>query len=137
MKKFFKIAIAAVAALSLSVVLTSAVASASGLSPQSRVEFTSSQYSYLNCSMELDKVTTIMGLLPQNIKKECRGAYKDIRAKHQNYGSFKYAGVAVKFSQSADYEGLVNINFSYQGNQVKISDVSLEQLDEFFATLGD
>lgn len=127
MKKFFKIALAAIAATLLTTVLVSATVAAAA---EEKVEFESSEMPALNCSMALSQAHAIYTLLPEEIRAVCRDEFRRVSARCAEKSCFTYQGVKVN---TAGHEGLVDVTFSYAGSKFRVKNATWESLEGFFA----
>ncbi len=127
MKKFFKLSVAALAAVLLTTVLVSATVAAIA---DEKVEFSSSAMPNLNCSIALSQAKTIFNLMPQEIKSVCRDEFRTVSAKCARKSDFTYQGVRIR---TTPHDGLVDVSFTYAGYRLTVKNATWERMKEFFA----
>ena len=136
MKKFFKFAIAAIAAVTISSVLVSAAVADNENQNENRresIEFTSKSCPAMNCSMSVSQAKTIFGLLPAQIKKQCSDEYFKLSVKRRETYSYVYQGVRITTSQKRD--GIVSIRLTYGDYTIKVNNTTWFKLEELFGQI--
>lgn len=133
MKKFFKFAIAAIAAVTITTVLVSAAVADNENQNENRaesIEFSSKSCPALNCSMSVSQAKAIFGLLPAQIKKQCSDEYYKLSVKCRETYSYVYQGVRITTSQKRD--GVVSICLTYRDYTIKVNNTTWSELEELF-----
>ena len=126
MKKFLKFAIAAIAAVTITTVLVSAAVAENATE---NIELSSKSCPALDCSMAVSQAETIFGLLPDQIKEQCKSEYAKLSTKCRNTSSYVYQGVRISTSRK---NGTVSICFTYGDYTVKVNNTTWERLDRLF-----
>lgn len=126
MRKFFKFAFAAIAAITISTVLVSATIAAT---TTENVEIASRSLPALNCTMTIQQAESIFKLLPEEIQAQCRNEYAKLSGRCKTTQSYNYQGVKITTTGNG---GIVSIRFSYSGYTVKVNNTTWERLNEIF-----
>ncbi len=126
MKKFFKFAIASIAAITISTILVSATIAATATE---NIEITSSSLPKLNCSLSVQQFESILKLLPEEIRSQCKNEYAKLSDRCRETPSYSYQGVRVTTTENGE---TVSISFTCNGYTVKVNNTSWERLNKLF-----
>lgn len=126
MKKFIIITLAAIVA---AVILCSATANLSGITPNGTVRFESTSHPALNFSMPASRAAEIFRLMPESLTSVCTKEYEAVRKKCIRSSSFTHEGVRVTRTGA---DPSLTIVLSTSGYKLTVSNVSLTDLDSLF-----
>ena len=131
MKKFFILAVAALAAIVSVSVMSSSVKANDEIPSEGTVSFESSAMPVLNFTMPIGQAKNIYRLVPSNIADICAKEYTTIKQKCNSSSDFTYEGVRVKVKKDGSSLTFV---FSLNGNKLTASDVTWTELDTIFGS---